>query len=69
MRRSWSAARLASVPSDARTARLTSVAHDSGVRVTPSGLVTDRPVPGALPLADFRKVIEAALLVTQVKHE
>ena len=63
------AACYASGRTDARTARLTNVANDIGVRVTPSFLVNDRPVQGALPLADFRKVIEAALLVTQVKHE
>lgn len=63
------AACYASGRTDARTARLTGVANDIGVRVTPSFLVNDRPVQGALPLAEFRKVIQAALLLTQIKHD
>lgn len=31
-------------------------------RATPSFVVNDRPIQGALPLAEFRKVIDAALL-------
>ena len=52
---------------DVRTARATSVASDVGVRVTPSFIVNARPIQGALPLAEFRKVIDAALLVSQLK--
>lgn len=52
---------------DARTARANDVAATIGVRVTPSFVVNDRPVQGALPLAEFRKVIEAALLVEAAK--
>lgn len=63
------AACYASGRTDARTARLTSVASDIGVRVTPSFVVNGRPIQGALPLADFRNVIQAALLVTKSKHE
>ena len=53
--------------SDVRTARATGVATDLGVRVTPSFIVNERPIQGALPLAEFRKVIDAALLVSQLK--
>lgn len=63
------AACYASGRTDARTARLTSVANDIGVRVTPSFVVNGRPIQGALPLADFRNVIQAALLVTKSKDE
>jgi len=52
---------------DARIARATGIANDIGVRVTPSFLVNDRPVQGALPLADFRRVIDAALLLAETK--
>lgn len=52
---------------DVRTARATNVATDLGVRVTPSFIVNERPIQGALPLAEFRKVIDAALLVSQLK--
>lgn len=48
---------------DARTARATAVANDIGVRVTPSFLVNGHPVQGALPLAEFRRQIETALLL------
>ena len=51
---------------DARTARATNLANDLGVRVTPSFLVNERPIQGALPLAEFRKVIEAALMVSRM---
>ena len=50
---------------DARTARATKAASELGVRVTPSFLVNGRPIQGALPLADFRKVIDAALMVSR----
>ena len=56
----------ASKRTDARTARATNLASDVGVRVTPSFIVNGRPIQGALPLADFRKVIEAALLVSRM---
>lgn len=48
---------------DARTARGTGIADAIGVRVTPSFLVDGNPVQGALPLAEFRKQIETALLL------
>lgn len=48
---------------DSRTARTNAVANDIGVRVTPSFIVNGRGVEGALPLADFRRVIDAALLL------
>lgn len=48
---------------DVRTQRATGVANSIGVRVTPSFIVNERPIEGALPLADFRKVIDAALLL------
>lgn len=57
------AACYASRRTDVRTARATAVANDIGVRVTPSFLVDGHPVQGALPLAEFRKLIETALLV------
>ena len=53
----------ASHRTDARTARATDVANNIGVRVTPSFLVDGHPVQGALPLAEFKKLIETALLV------
>ena len=53
---------------DPRTTRANDVASTIGVRVTPSFLVNDRPVQGALPLADFRKVIDAALLLEAAKR-
>ena len=52
--------------SEPRTARANDAASTLGVRVTPSFLVNERPIQGALPLAEFRKVIEAALLVAQL---
>lgn len=33
----------------------------------PPFIVNERPIQGALPLAEFRKVIDAALLVSQLK--
>ncbi|MBA3672369.1 MAG: thioredoxin domain-containing protein [Gemmatimonadaceae bacterium] len=50
---------------DARTARANDLAGTIGVRVTPSFVVNGRPVQGALPLAEFRKVIDAALLLAR----
>lgn len=50
-----------------RTQRATDVARTIGVRVTPSFIVNERPVEGALPLADFRKVIDAALLLVRTR--
>lgn len=52
---------------DVRTARASNLASDIGVRVTPSFLVNGRPIQGALPLADFRKVIDAALMVAHLR--
>ena len=52
---------------DARTARANRVTSYLGVRVTPSFMVNSRPVPGALSLADFRKVIDLALMVEAAK--
>ena len=57
----------ASRRTDARTARATAVADEIGVRVTPSFLVDGHPVQGALPLAEFRKQIETALLVASTR--
>ncbi len=51
---------------DARTGRASRLANDLGVRVTPSFLVDGRPVQGALPIAEFRKVLDAALLVKRI---
>ena len=47
--------------SDVRTERATSVANRVGVRVTPSFVVNGHPVEGALPLAEFRKLLDDAL--------
>lgn len=47
----------------ARTRRANDIARAIGVRVTPSFIVDERPIEGALPLADFRRVIDAALLL------
>jgi protein-disulfide isomerase len=58
----------ASQRTDARTARVTERANALGVRVTPSFLVNERPVQGALPLEEFRKVIDAALLLSQSRR-
>ena len=55
-----------SARTDARTARASSLANDIGVRVTPSFVVNDRPIQGALPLAEFRTVIDAALRDSRV---
>lgn len=53
---------------DQRTARATDLANQLGVRVTPSFLVNDRPVQGALATAEFRRVIDAALLVAGMRR-
>ena len=52
---------------DARTARANDVASALGVRVTPSFIVNERPIQGALPIAEFRRVIDAALLVATAR--
>ena len=52
---------------DGRTDRATSVANRVGVRVTPSFVVNGHPVEGALPLADFRKVLDDALAAARRK--
>lgn len=57
----------ASKRTDSRTARASNLASELGVRVTPSFIVNERPIQGALPLADFRKVIDAALMVSRLK--
>jgi protein-disulfide isomerase len=57
----------ASRRTDVRTAKASSIASDLGVRVTPSFVVNERPVQGALPIEEFRKVIDAALMVTHLK--
>lgn len=41
-----------------RTSRANDAADRLGVRVTPSFLVNGQPVEGALPLADFRRVLD-----------
>lgn len=46
---------------DPRTRRATDAADQLGVRVTPSFVVNGKPVQGALPIADFRLVLNAAL--------
>jgi protein-disulfide isomerase len=53
---------------DARTARATGIANEVGVRVTPSFLIDGNPVQGALPLAEFRKQIETALLLKSAQR-
>ena len=55
--------------SERRTARANDAANTLGVRVTPSFLVNERPIQGALPLAEFRKVIDAALLLEQLHRQ
>ncbi|MEO5814286.1 MAG: thioredoxin domain-containing protein [Gemmatimonadaceae bacterium] len=50
---------------DARIKAGTDAADYVGVRVTPSFLVDQRPVQGALPLVEFRKLIDAALLLSR----
>ena len=50
-----------------RTRRANQIANDVGVRVTPSFIVNGRPVEGALPIADFRRVIDAALLLEKAR--
>jgi protein-disulfide isomerase len=52
---------------DSRTGRASAAATELGVRVTPSFAVNGRPIRGALPLADFRRVIDAALLLKAAK--
>lgn len=56
----------ASRRTDVRTARASGIASDLGVRVTPSFIVNERPVQGALPIEEFRKVIDAALMVSHL---
>lgn len=46
---------------DVRTGRATDAANALGVRVTPSFVIDGRPIEGALPLAEFRKILDAAL--------
>ncbi len=52
---------------DARTARATTLANRLGVRVTPSFLLDDRPIQGALPWSEFKRAIDAALMVANLK--
>ena len=54
--------------SDRRTERATAVANRVGVRVTPSFVVNGHPVEGALPLPQFRKVLDDALATAGRKH-
>ena len=51
-----------------RTERANELVNSIGLRVTPSFLVNGHPVQGALPLAEFRKQIETALLVERSKR-
>lgn len=51
-----------------RTRRNNEAAEALGIRVTPSFLVNDRPIEGALPIADFRRVIDAALLLEEARR-
>ena len=52
----------------ARTERANELVNSIGLRVTPSFLVNGHPVQGALPLADFRKQIETALLLERSRR-
>ena len=52
----------------ARTERANELVNSIGLRVTPSFLVNGHPVQGALPLAEFRKQIETALLLERSKR-
>ncbi|GAC1656316.1 MAG: hypothetical protein NVS4B3_22000 [Gemmatimonadaceae bacterium] len=58
----------ASMQTDARTRHASRLADDLGLRVTPSFIVNERPIQGALPLVEFQKVIDAALMAVQRKH-
>ena len=51
-----------------RTERANELVNSIGLRVTPSFLVNGHPVQGALPLADYRKQIETALLLERSKR-
>ena len=51
-----------------RTERANELVNSIGLRVTPSFLVNGHPVQGALPLAEFRKQIETALLLERSKR-
>ena len=44
-----------------RTRRASNIASDLGVRATPSFVVNGRPIEGALPLAEFRRILDAAV--------
>ena len=52
---------------DQRTDRATSMANRIGVRVTPSFVVNGHAIEGALPLADFRKVLDDAVAASSRK--
>ena len=51
-----------------RTERANELVNSIGLRVTPSFLVNGHPLQGALPLAEFRKQIETALLLERSKQ-
>ena len=53
---------------DRRTDQASNAASRLGVRVTPSFIVNERPIQGALGVEDFRTVIEAALLVAKARR-
>lgn len=53
---------------DDRTARATRAADALRVRVTPSFVLNGRPIEGAVPLAEFRKLLDMTLLVEEAKR-
>lgn len=53
---------------DDRTRRATRAADELRVRVTPSFVLNGRPIEGAVPLAELRKLLDLALLVEESKR-
>lgn len=53
---------------DARTRRATDAAEQVQVRVTPSFVLNGRPIEGALPLAAFRKLLDATLILEESRR-
>ena len=53
---------------DGRTRRATDAAEKVQVRVTPSFVLNGRPIEGALPLAEFRKLLDASLLLEESRR-
>lgn len=50
-----------------RTRRASRAADELGVRATPSFAINGRAVEGALPLEEFRRILDAMLLMEQAK--